>query len=96
MRRRRYQRFKPAHIVGPWRCTDQNTGPSTYGVYGEDGALSYYGDDANHGDKPISRPGLPITWALDGNCLTWCYEAAHAGTVGLRSLGFVHFRVRRE
>jgi hypothetical protein len=26
MRRRRYQRFKPAHVVGPWRCTDQNTG----------------------------------------------------------------------
>jgi len=52
--------FRPAHIVGPWRCTDQNTGASTYWVYGEDGALSYYGDDANHGDKPIVRPGLPI------------------------------------
>jgi hypothetical protein len=78
--------FKPAHIVGPWRCTDQNTGASTYWVYGEDGALSYYGDDANHGDKPIARPGLPIAWALDGNRLTWRYEAAPSRTVVLDTL----------
>jgi hypothetical protein len=78
--------FKPAHIVGPWRCTDQNTGASTYWVYGEDGALAYYGDDANHGDKPIVRPGLPIGWALDGNRLTWRYEAAPSRTVVLDTL----------
>jgi hypothetical protein len=78
--------FKPSHIVGPWRCTDQNTGASTYWVYGEDGALSYYGDDANHGDKPIARPGLPIAWALDGNRLTWRYEAAPSRTVVLDTL----------
>jgi len=78
--------FKPAHIFGPWRCTDQNTGASTYWVYGEDGALSYYGDDANHGDKPIVRPGLPIGWALDGNRLTWRYEAAPSRTVELDTL----------
>jgi len=78
--------FKPTHIVGPWRCTDQNTGASTYWVYGEDGALSYYGDDANHGDKPIARPGLPIAWALDGNRLTWRYEAAPSRTVVLDTL----------
>jgi hypothetical protein len=80
------QTFKPAHIAGPWRCTDQNTGASTYWVYGEDGALSYYGDDANHGDKPIARPGLPIAWALDGNRLTWRYEAAPSRTVVLDRL----------
>jgi hypothetical protein len=78
--------FKPAHIVGPWRCTDQNTGASTYWVYGEDGALAYYGDDAHRGDKPISRPGLPIAWALDGNRLTWRYEAAPSRTVVLDTL----------
>lgn len=78
--------FKPAHIVGPWRCTDQNTGASTYWIYGEDGALAYYGDDANHGDKPIARPDLPIGWALDGNRLTWRYEAAPSRTVVLDTL----------
>jgi hypothetical protein len=78
--------FKTAHIVGPWRCTDQNTGASTYWVYGEDGALAYYGDDANHGDKPIVRPGLPIGWALDENRLTWRYEAAPSRTVVLDKL----------
>jgi|APLow6443716910_1056828.scaffolds.fasta_scaffold178681_1 hypothetical protein len=78
--------FKPAHIFGPWRCTDQNTGASTYWVYGEDGALSYYGDDAHYGDKPIARPGLPIAWALEGNRLTWRYEAAPSRTVVLDAL----------
>jgi hypothetical protein len=78
--------FKPAHIVGPWRCTDQNTGASTYWVYGEGGALSYYGDDANHGDKPIARPGLPIGWALDGNRLTWRFEDSPSRTVVLDTL----------
>jgi hypothetical protein len=78
--------FKPAHIFGPWRCTDQNTGASTYWVYGEDGALSYYGDDANRGDKPIARPGLPIAWALDENRLTWRYEAAPSRTVVINTL----------
>ena len=78
--------FKPEHVVGPWRCTDQNTGTSTYWVYGEDGALSYHGDDASRGDKPIVRPDLPIAWALDGNRLTWRYEAAPPRTVVLDRL----------
>lgn len=78
--------FKPDHIVGPWRCTDQNTGASTYWVYGEDGTLSYHGDDANHGDKPIVRPDLPIGWSLDGNRLMWRYETAPSRTVVLDKL----------
>jgi hypothetical protein len=86
--------FKPDHVVGPWRCTDQNTGASTYWVCGEDGALSYHGDDASHGDKPIVRPDLPIGWALEGNRLTWCYEAAPSRTVVLEALLLMHLDYR--
>jgi hypothetical protein len=68
--------IKPAHIIGPWRCTDQATGASTYWEFGESGALLYYGDDLAHGDKPIAIPGLPVGWTLDGKRLTLRFEAA--------------------
>jgi hypothetical protein len=86
--------FTREHVVGPWRCTDQNTGASTYWVYGEDGVLSYHGDDANHGDKPILRPDLPIAWALDGDRLTWRYEAAPPRTIVLDRLALMQLDYR--
>ena len=86
--------FTREHVVGPWRCTDQNTGESTYWIYGEDGALTYHGDDANHGDKPIVRPGLPVAWALDGNRLTWRYEVAPPRTVVLDRLALMQLDYR--
>ena len=88
--------FAREHVVGPWRCTDQSTGASTYWVYGEDGALTYHGDDANHGDKPIVRPDLPTAWALEGNRLTWSYETAPTRTVVLDRLALMQLDYRDD
>jgi hypothetical protein len=86
--------FRSAHIVGPWRCTDQNTGASTYWEYAEDGVLSYFGDDRNHGDKPIAHSGHPSGWALSGNRLTFRHEAAPARSVTLGRLSFIELEYR--
>lgn len=78
--------FKAAHIVGPWRCTDQNTGGSVHWTYGEDGTLSYFGDDFGRSDTPLTRPGLPTAWALAADRLTMTYDAAPPRTVTLDAL----------
>lgn len=78
--------FKAAHIVGPWRCTDQNTGGSAHWEYVEDGTLSYFGDDFGRSDKPLTRPGLPTAWALEADRLTLLYDAAPPRTVMLDTL----------
>jgi hypothetical protein len=78
--------FKVAHIVGPWRCTDQNTGASTHWEYAEDGTLSHFGDDFTRSDKPLLRPGMPTAWALDANRLTVRYDGAPSRTVMLDAL----------
>jgi hypothetical protein len=78
--------FKAAHVVGPWRCTDQNTGTSTFWEYGEDGAVAYFGDDLGRSDKPLVRPGLPTGWALEGNRLTLRHDATPSRTVTLDAL----------
>lgn len=78
--------FMSAHIVGPWRCTDQNTGGSAHWEYAEDGTLSYFGDEFSRSDKPLMRPGLPTAWALEANRLTMRYDAAPSRTVTLDTL----------
>jgi len=78
--------FKAAHIVGPWRCTDQNTGGSTHWEYAEDGTLSHFGEDFGRSDKPLTRPGLPKAWALEADRLTLRYDAAPSRTVTLDAL----------
>ncbi len=57
------------HVHGPWRCTNQTDGSSTYWIYRPDGTLAYVGDDMKHGDQPIAGPDVPTTWALDGDDL---------------------------
>jgi hypothetical protein len=86
--------FKTAHIVGPWRCTDQNTGASTYWEYTGDGVLLYFGDDFHRSDKPIARPGQPAGWALDGNRLTFRYDATPLRSVTLDRLSLMELEYR--
>jgi hypothetical protein len=78
--------FKAAHVVGPWRCTDQNTGTSTFWEYGEDGTVAYFGDDLGRSDKPLVRAGLATGWALEGNRLTLRHDAAPPRVVTLDAL----------
>lgn len=56
-------------LHGPWRCTNQNNGSSTYWNYRDDGALAYLGDDFKRGDAPIVGPDIPARWALDSRRL---------------------------
>jgi hypothetical protein len=78
--------FKSAHVVGPWRCTDQNTGGSAHWEFAEGGTLSYFGDDLSRSDKPLVRPGLPSAWVLETNRLTLRYDAAPSRSVTLDAL----------
>ncbi|MFO1315107.1 MAG: hypothetical protein U1F58_05845 [Burkholderiales bacterium] len=55
-----------SHVHGPWRCTNQRNGSSTYWHFRADGTLAYLGDDLMHGDVPILGPDIPGHWTLDG------------------------------
>ncbi len=56
-------------LHGPWRCTNQNNGSSTYWSFREDQTLAYLGDDFKRSDVPIVRPDVPARWTLDGHRL---------------------------
>lgn len=56
-------------LHGPWRCTSQSNGSSTYWNYRADGRLEYLGDDLKHGDTPLLGPDIPTRWTLDGRQL---------------------------
>jgi len=55
---------------GPWRCTDQRTGVSTYWSYVANGALILHGDVLTDGPPPRGvGASLPAEWKLEGNQL---------------------------
>lgn len=58
-----------SHMHGPWRCTNQSDGSSTYWHFRADGTLAYLGDDLKHGDVPIPGPDIFAHWTLDGSRL---------------------------
>lgn len=57
-------------LHGPWRCTDQNTGASTYWTYGGSGSLIFHGDVLS--ETPTARQAgnaAPTGWKVDGQHL---------------------------
>jgi hypothetical protein len=57
-------------LHGPWRCTDQRTGVSTYWSYVANGTLIFHGDVLT--DAPTPRgaaSSVPAEWKLDGKQL---------------------------
>ncbi|MBK9116093.1 MAG: hypothetical protein IPM22_10775 [Betaproteobacteria bacterium] len=46
-------------LHGPWRCTNQNDGSSTYWNYRADGTLAYLGDDFGAATSRSSGPTFP-------------------------------------
>ncbi len=65
-------------LHGPWRCTNQNDGSSTYWSFRDDHSLAYLGDDFKRGDAPIVGPDIPARWTLDGRRLR--FEMADGAT----------------
>ncbi|MEO8752734.1 MAG: hypothetical protein ABI624_08645 [Casimicrobiaceae bacterium] len=57
-------------MQGPWRCTNQSTGVSTYWTYGAEGAVIFHGDVLS--DRPpraeVAAAG-PTGWAIAGQRL---------------------------
>ncbi len=60
-------------LHGPWRCTDQRTGLSTFWTFGVDGALSFHGDIYKEGTTPIDDPDVATGWQLAGDQLVFTF-----------------------
>lgn len=57
-------------LYGPWRCTDQQTGVSTYWTYTADSALVFHGDALRDGPAPgAAAASAPVAWQFDGQHL---------------------------
>jgi hypothetical protein len=82
--------FNPTFAHGPWRCTDQRTGTTTYWLYAEGGLLAYLGNEIEHGDRPISGPDFPDTWSITPEQLTWRFATKPPQNFKLLDLSFVH------
>ena len=86
--------MKETSLHGPWRCTDQRTGVSTYWSYGANGVLTFHGDVLTDGPAP---PGIaasaPIGWKLDGQRLfhTFAQRAADTYTVSQLTLARLRY-----
>ena len=63
-----------AFLQGPWRCTDQRTGVSTYWTYGDNGALVFHGDVLRDGAAPVVAGSVaPAGWQFEGQRLLHTY-----------------------
>jgi hypothetical protein len=80
--------FKPELASGPWRCTDQRTGVSTYWNYRDDGTLLYWGDDVAHGETAIPGPDNPVSWSITSERLAWRYADKPPRSFTLLELAF--------
>jgi hypothetical protein len=73
-------------LHGPWRCTDQRTGASTFWTYEPTGALTFHGDVFSERPARTSTdtPAQPVGWTLEGQRIlhTLAEGASNAYTVG--------------
>jgi hypothetical protein len=63
-------------LHGPWRCTDQSTGLSTYWTFGTDGTLTYHGDTLQEAAARPGDPAIPVGWAFADGRLVFSYASA--------------------
>jgi hypothetical protein len=88
--------FKASSLEGPWRCTDQSSGVSTYWDYRPDGTLRFFGDNVTRTERPQTGPDIPTRWALDGNRLTLSYESKPPLRLALIELTLVRLDYRNS
>lgn len=63
-------------LHGPWRCTDQATGLSTYWTFRTDGTLTYHGDTLKEGPVRPGDPAVPGGWEFADGRLLFTYTSA--------------------
>lgn len=81
-------------LHGPWRCTDQSTGVSTYWTYGTEGAVVYHGDVLR--EQPAPGGTGPTGWKLDGERLSLTYPQRAADTYSVTELTLTRLRYGNE
>ena len=63
-------------LYGPWRCTNQSTGLSTYWTFGPDGTLVFHGDTLKESAARPGDPTIPIRWEFAEGRLVFGYANA--------------------
>jgi len=63
-------------LHGPWRCTDQATGLSTYWTFSPDGSLTYHGDTLQEAAARPGDPATPVGWEFADGRLVFTYAGA--------------------
>ena len=86
-------------MYGPWRCTDQRTGVSTYWSYGANGALIFHGDVLSDAPAPAgAAASAPNGWKLEGQRLfhTFAQRAPDIYTVAQLTLARLRYGDERD
>ena len=82
-------------LHGPWRCTDQHTGASTYWTYAPTGALTFHGDVWSERPARTSTdtPTPPVGWTLEGRRILHALAegASNSYTVGELTLSRLRY-----
>ena len=79
-------------LHGPWRCTDQRTGLSTYWTFGADGTVTFHGDTLKEGAARPGDPALPSRWQLADDRLVFTYAQAPPVTYIVSDLDLARLR----
>jgi len=65
---------KSENLHGPWRCTSQSSGRSSYWLYNADGSVAFFGEsDFASGKAPLAGADVPTRWTLQADKLAWTY-----------------------
>jgi hypothetical protein len=84
-------------LQGPWRCTDQRTGASTYWSYAADGALIFHGDVLKEGGAPRgAAASAPTGWKLEGRRLLHTFAQRAPDTYAVADLTLTRLRYGDE
>ena len=80
-------------VHGPWRCTDQRTGVSTYWSYGTTGALIFHGDVLREGPAPLgAAASAPTGWKIAGQRLSHTFAQRAPDTYTVAELTLTRLR----
>lgn len=80
-------------LPGPWRCTDQRTGITTYWTYQEDGKVIYHGDTFKDGALVATSPkDAPSAWKLAGDRLVLTFPQGETEALAVQALTLGNLR----
>lgn len=79
-------------LHGPWRCTNQSTGLSTYWTFGPDGTLVFHGDTLKETAARPGDPAIPTRWEFAEGRLVFGYANAPPVTFAVTDLDLRRLR----